>query len=126
MISKVLRIINGLPTPILFSEYRWYRKILGGRWERWVVDWPVCSTMWFEINCEVQDLLTYKGYGRPSALCRGPIVDMEYFPIKSICMCHNWKYAVTASIEGTWTRKCCKCHKNMVYSNHYQCWKEVL
>lgn len=32
------------------SHFRWYRKLVGGNWEQWRVDHPVCSHVWFHNN----------------------------------------------------------------------------
>ena len=32
----------------LFAEFRWYRWLRGGHWERWYIDYPVCSAMWLQ------------------------------------------------------------------------------
>lgn len=29
------------------SRFRWYRRWRGGRWQRWWIDTPVASDMWF-------------------------------------------------------------------------------
>lgn len=29
------------------SGFRWYRKMKGGRWEKWFIDFPVGSDIWF-------------------------------------------------------------------------------
>jgi len=34
---------------VFLSERRWYRRLVGGRWERWHVDHPVCSCMWLDV-----------------------------------------------------------------------------
>ena len=31
---------------MLFSGFKWYRKIRGGHWEKWYIGEPVCSTVW--------------------------------------------------------------------------------
>ncbi len=30
-----------------FGRWRWFRRWVGGRWERWLIDVPVCSAIWF-------------------------------------------------------------------------------
>jgi len=38
------------------SHYAWVRRWYGGHWERWYVDFPVCSTMWFPVErCSYPD-----------------------------------------------------------------------
>lgn len=57
----------------LFSGYKWWRKLVGGRWERWYVDHPVCSDVWHWVgneNIEPKD--------RPTAMCRGT-PTVEYY-----------------------------------------------
>jgi len=41
------------------------RRLLGGRWERWWVDMPVCAEIWHSVSP------TAVRSFRPSALCRG-------------------------------------------------------
>lgn len=56
-----------------------YRKIVGGNWERWYVDSPICGYVWFHSSeCE----LTKFG-GRPSVLCRGCPEIVEWYEIKN-------------------------------------------
>lgn len=49
------------------TEWRWYRRALGGHWERWYVDSPVNSEVWHRcpLGCTKHTLR------RPSMLCRG-------------------------------------------------------
>jgi hypothetical protein len=50
----------------LFSEFRWYRRLAGGHWERWYVDHPVCSDVWHDVPAcgAAEDR-------RPTVICRG-------------------------------------------------------
>jgi hypothetical protein len=34
---------------IFFGEYRWYRKLVGGKWMRAHIDFPVCSCLWLDV-----------------------------------------------------------------------------
>ena len=53
------------------ANYQWYRRWYGSVWERWIVDFPVCSTVWHDLEITTQE----RGE-RPGALCRGtPIVE---------------------------------------------------
>lgn len=30
------------------TRFRWYRRLRRGHWERYYVDWPVASDIWFQ------------------------------------------------------------------------------
>lgn len=30
----------------MFSNFKWYRRWYGGIWEKWSIDYPVCSDIW--------------------------------------------------------------------------------
>jgi len=45
-----------------------YRWLLGGHWERWCVDWPVCGDMWIRMKPEECYRMTGK---HPGGLIRG-------------------------------------------------------
>ena len=30
----------------LFANFRWYRRLRGGHWERWHIDSPINSRLW--------------------------------------------------------------------------------
>jgi len=48
-----------------FSNFRWYRRLRGGHWEKWYIDYPICSTIWF-----------YQKHGERPGLGRGtPICE---------------------------------------------------
>jgi hypothetical protein len=32
------------------SDFKWYRKVSGGKWELWIVDHPVCSEVWHRVD----------------------------------------------------------------------------
>jgi hypothetical protein len=50
----------------MLERFRWYRRLRGGHWERWCVDWPVCSNIWHRTaSC------SRVTHVRPTALCRG-------------------------------------------------------
>ena len=52
---------------VMLSNRQWYRRWYGGRWERWNVDYPVCSLIWHWDCVEGE---------RPGPLCRGrPTVE---------------------------------------------------
>lgn len=48
-----------------FGRFQWFRRRVGGRWERWWVDHPVCNPVWHYRDPE--DDLTQ----RPTCICRG-------------------------------------------------------
>jgi hypothetical protein len=58
---------------ILFSNYSWYRKLYGGHWELWHIDYPVCSIIW----CDVKECSKSTGYREP--LWRGTPI-CEHYP----------------------------------------------
>lgn len=33
---------------LLFSGFKWYRKLVGGHWEKWWVHEPVCDYVWIK------------------------------------------------------------------------------
>lgn len=56
----------------ILSGFRWYRKLCGGKWERWWIDVPVVSDIWFQVtewstSCR-----------RPDYLCRGTPIREEF------------------------------------------------
>lgn len=55
---------------VLFSEYQWYRRLHGGRWERWNVADPVDALCWVEIPLAAPDHFRL-------ALCRGSRLGFE-------------------------------------------------
>ena len=61
------------------SHFRWFRKMLGGRWERWWVDSPVNDTMWHWRE-DWEDMSE-----RPTCICRGtPIIEDYRFEAKVV------------------------------------------
>ena len=57
----------------LFSNYRWARRLHGGKWERWYITNPVCANVWHPVD-EWSHVV-----GRPpTALCREPHYREEY------------------------------------------------
>jgi len=52
-----------------FRYWRWGRRLAGGRWERWYVDFPVCMDSWYRVTVPE---------GRPSMLCRGTPTVEDY------------------------------------------------
>lgn len=79
------------------SNYQWYRKLAGGKWERWWVDHPVCSDVWHDVRhftrerLEAAERANYKAplteahlmnpywWGfRPSPLCRGTPTEEDW------------------------------------------------
>jgi hypothetical protein len=53
----------------LFDRFRWYRRWIGGRWERWYLDYPVHGEMWERRNSEESG---------PPPLARGGAVVEDY------------------------------------------------
>lgn len=73
--KRLVRVLAArLPAPlceIAIGDYAWGRRLLGGRWERWWVDSPVCGDIW---HWRTRERTSWEG--RPSPLCRGtPIVE---------------------------------------------------
>lgn len=52
------------------SNYQWYRRIIGGWWERYYVSDPVDTYAWFQTD----------GVNRPP-LCRSEPEEFENYPI---------------------------------------------
>jgi len=57
----------------LFSGFRWARRLVGGKWELWWVDAPVCAEVWHD----VEEWSSRTGR-RPTCLCRGTPRCEEY------------------------------------------------
>jgi hypothetical protein len=86
---RCLRTNNTLRS--FLSGFKWYRKLAGGKWERWWVDCPVNSDIWHEVKHfthemveaaermkyhppltdRLDDLHPYWWGFRPTPLCRG-------------------------------------------------------
>lgn len=49
----------------LFSRFSWYRRFIGGHWEKWYLD-VVHTERWFHV-----DFCRAHGRERPDPLCRG-------------------------------------------------------
>ena len=47
------------------SRFRWYRRRRGGRWERWFIDTPVGSWLWFRDPCWYPEDRPGLGRGAP-------------------------------------------------------------
>jgi len=61
----------------LFSDFKWARKLVGGRWEKWYVDHPVCIEVWHHesdgLSCSIMGMEINK----PTPLCMGiPLVEI--------------------------------------------------
>ena len=51
---------------IWFSNFKLARKYIGGHWEQYYVDHPICSDVWHKVdNCSLDSGV------RPNSLCRG-------------------------------------------------------
>lgn len=55
---------------VLFSDYQWFRRLHGGRWELWQMDSPVEVQCWVEVPMTLPDRLRI-------ALCRGSRMSLE-------------------------------------------------
>jgi len=40
----------GTGNMLQLTSFRWYRRAYGGHWERYWVDWPVCSFTWLDVS----------------------------------------------------------------------------
>lgn len=47
-----------------FGRFQWWRRLRGGHWEHWLIDWPVLSDMWLPNEHGTRPGL---GVGQPSA-----------------------------------------------------------
>jgi hypothetical protein len=56
-----------------FSQRRWARKLIGGKWELWWVDCPVNSDVWHSVP-EWSDVVGE----RPTPLCRGTPIKEDW------------------------------------------------
>jgi hypothetical protein len=55
----------------LFSNFRWYRKLIGGKWEQWWLEGPYIEK-WFRVHTFTGD------YMRPDPACRGTPVCEDW------------------------------------------------
>lgn len=55
----------------VFGTARLTRWVLGGRWELWYVDWPVCAEVWHIVDDDAPP------GSRPTPLCRGRVIAIE-------------------------------------------------
>jgi len=55
---------------IYFGKYKWVRKFKGGKWEGWIMDFPIVNTWWFQMDKFTNE--------RPHQLCRGTPTREEY------------------------------------------------
>jgi hypothetical protein len=67
------RIILNIVKYSFLCEYKFFRRLAGGRWEKWYVDVPICSLIWHHDS----DGLGHSD-GRPSVLCRGTPTVEDY------------------------------------------------
>ena len=58
-----------------FGRWRFQRRLYGGRWERWWVDWPVCSSHWHYVD---PNRISHWDGGKPTPLC-SDLEDVEYY-----------------------------------------------
>ena len=61
----------------ILSNFRWYRRLRGGRWEKWYVGYPVCASLWFHDSW--YDLARCDG--RPLWLCRCGAEKIEWYSL---------------------------------------------
>ncbi len=55
---------------ILFARFQWFRRWIGGRWELWWVDHPVCAEVWHwrDLGDNLEN--------PPTCICRGvPLIE---------------------------------------------------
>lgn len=57
----------------LFARFRWWRRLVGGHWERWYVDHPFCAFIWHRVPA-----CSYVIGRRPTAGCRGTATCEEF------------------------------------------------
>ena len=59
-----------------FNGYRWYRRLCGGRWERWYVG-CLGYYIWHRIgNRELSEGSWYAEYRKPTPVCTGkPVIE---------------------------------------------------
>lgn len=57
---------------VLFTEFRWWRRLRGGKWERWWVD-VVYSDSWHPVT----EFSRLAGC-RPTAICRGTPIEEDW------------------------------------------------
>ncbi len=55
----------------LFSGLRWYRRLRGGHWERWHMEYPVCGRIWIRVEACSQDGGSRPYLGRGTPTCEG-------------------------------------------------------
>lgn len=46
--TRLQRILRWVPF-LRADDRQWFRRWVGGRWERWLLDFPVCDTIWFHL-----------------------------------------------------------------------------
>jgi hypothetical protein len=34
----------------LLGRFRWYQRLSKCHWELWIIDWPVCSAFWLDVD----------------------------------------------------------------------------
>lgn len=74
MVALAFSIMNAtVGTP---SNWKWYRRLKGGHWEKWCVDFPVCGDVWHQVS----QCSTSTGQ-RPTSICRGT-PTCEHYPQK--------------------------------------------
>ena len=60
-------------------DFKWYRKLVGGNWEKWYIDDPIHGYIWF--HSSEFELTKYNG--RPSMLCKGCPEIVEWYSLKN-------------------------------------------
>jgi hypothetical protein len=57
---------------IKLTNYQWFRRFVGGKWELWWVDSPVCSYVWHDV------LEFSRVCGERPPLCRGTVTEENW------------------------------------------------
>lgn len=78
--SKIKQVSRRLASrcPYLFSHFKVWRSLVGGRWECWYVDYPIAAFLWHWIDDQTQRTQWYILEGTPSPLCRG-FPEVEFY-----------------------------------------------
>ena len=61
----------------LVCDYRWGRRLIGGRWELWYVEHPVYTPIWHWIDDATKRSWWWETFHRPTPLCRGTPLAVE-------------------------------------------------
>lgn len=77
---------------VYLSNYPWFRKLAGGKWERWYVDRPVIAFIWHEVDMFTREKVeASKGEPPPDNLLHPYWRDFRPTPLcRGICDEENW------------------------------------